>query len=213
MMKENLPDNIVKLLSQRLQKSLPGWEAQRQMAMELHRKARLKPRPDARQAAVLMLLFPSEQQMHLPLILRPTYQGVHSGQMALPGGKIEPQDQDLQDTALRETGEEIGVWVERHQVLGQLSELYILPSNIRVTPFVAYIPAPPQYALDPAEVAGIVNVPMEALNSPQNQITSPVKVVGGVTVQAPAYKVGNSIVWGATAMMLSELLTLWNEIF
>lgn len=206
-------ENIVKALSQELQQPLPGWEAQRQMATELHKKARVVPRPDARKAAVLILLFPSNRQLHLPLILRPVYAGVHSGQMALPGGKVESRDVDLIDTALRETGEEIGIWVERQQVLGQLSELYIFPSNIRVAPVVAYIPAQPQYVPDPTEVAAVVNVPVEVLNNPQYQTTSPVTVVGGATVEAPAYKVEGRIVWGATAMMLSEFLTVWNKIF
>lgn len=206
-------EHIVKALSQELQQPLPGWEAQRQMATELHKKARVVPRQDARKAAVLILLFPSNKQLHLPLILRPVYAGVHSGQMALPGGKVESRDVDLIDTALRETGEEIGVWVERQQVLGQLSELYIFPSNIRVAPVVAYIPAQPQYVPDPTEVAAVVNVPVEVLNNPQYQTTSPVTVVGGDTVEAPAYKVEERIVWGATAMMLSEFLTVWNKIF
>lgn len=206
-------EHIIKALSQELQQPLPGWEAQRQMATELHKKARVVPRQDARKAAVLILLFPSNKQLHLPLILRPVYAGVHSGQMALPGGKVESRDVDLIDTALRETGEEIGVWVERQQVLGQLSELYIFPSNIRVAPVVAYIPAQPQYVPDPTEVAAVVNVPVEVLNNPQYQTTSPVTVVGGDTVEAPAYKVEERIVWGATAMMLSEFLTVWNKIF
>lgn len=206
-------EHIIKALSQELQQPLPGWEAQRQMATELHKKARVVPRQDARKAAVLILLFPSNKQLHLPLILRPVYAGVHSGQMALPGGKVESRDVDLIDTALRETGEEIGIWVERQQVLGQLSELYIFPSNIRVAPVVAYIPAQPQYVPDPTEVAAVVNVPVEVLNNPQYQTTSPVTVVGGDTVEAPAYKVEKRIVWGATAMMLSEFLTVWNKIF
>ncbi len=206
-------EDTIQALANRLKKPLPGWNAHSQMATQVHRNARVLPKPNARVAAVLMLLFPHHRQLHLPLILRPTYEGVHSGQMALPGGKVEPQDEDLIATALRETEEEIGVRVDRNQVLGQLTDLFIPPSNIVVTPIVAYYPEEPVYVLDPLEVADIANIPLEALMHIPNQIVTQVKVTGGFTLEAPAFKINDKIIWGATAMMLSELLGVFDEIF
>lgn len=206
-------DYVIEELKKRLLNPLPGWEAHSLMATQVHKNARTVPRVDARTAGVLMLLFPLHQHLHLPLILRPNYEGVHSGQMALPGGKVEPQDQDIIHTALRETEEEIGVKVKRQQVLGQLTDLYIPPSNISVTPIVAYCEKEPAYILDPNEVADIINVSLRELRDPQNQMIAQVKVVGGGIMEAPAFRIQGRIVWGATAMMLSELLDVLNEIF
>lgn len=205
-------NDIIEELGKRLLKPLPGWEAQSLMATQVHKNARAIPRPNARVAGVLMLLFPMNQHLHLPLILRPNYQGVHSGQMALPGGKVELCDQDIIETALRETEEEIGVKIERQQVLGRLSDLYIPPSNISVTPVVAYYEKEPTYILDPIEVADIVNISISELKDPQNQLITQVAVIGGGMMKVPAFRIQGRIVWGATAMMLSELLGILNEI-
>lgn len=204
---------IIEELKKRLLNPLPGWKAHSLMATQIHKKARALPRPDARSAGVLMLLFPKDQELHLPLILRPTYEGVHSGQMALPGGKVELHDEDIIHTALRETEEEIGVKIKREQVLGILTDLYIPPSNISVTPVVAFCEQEPAYILDPMEVADIVDFSISELRDLQNQLITQVPVVGGVMLDVPAFSLQGKIVWGATAMMLSELLDLLNEIF
>ncbi|WP_277479241.1 NUDIX hydrolase [Catalinimonas alkaloidigena] len=192
--------------------SLPGWEAQIRMSTQMHKNARLKPPKYSKQAAVLMLLFYHDDQLWMPLIQRPIYDGVHSGQMALPGGKYEAQDKDLLTTALRETHEEIGVKVERDYVIGQLSELYIPPSNITVSPFLAIIPDKPSYIPDPLEVANITEVGLKALQSPENYSEKEVKIHNGQILKAPSYQIAGKTIWGATAMMLSELLFLFDEL-
>lgn len=211
-MDQHSTNYIIEELKKRLLNPLPGWKSHSLMATQIHKNARAIPRPNARIAGVLMLLFPKNKELHLPLILRPTYEGVHSGQMALPGGKVEPYDQDIIHTALRETEEEIGVKVERQQVLGKLSDLYIPPSNIIVTPVVAFCEQEPTYILDPAEVADIVDFSISELRDLQNQMVTQVRVVGGVMLDVPAFSIQGRIVWGATAMMLSELLDVLNEI-
>lgn len=182
------------------------------MATEVHRNARFTPRKDAREAAVLMLLYPNNGELYLPLIVRPTYPGVHSGQIALPGGKVEEADDSLIVTALRETAEEIGVEVSVHQVLGMLSQLYIPPSNMLVTPVIAYAEKKANYYPDPREVAQVLDYSVNAFNNPENQATVSVKAAANVTLEAPSFVIEERIVWGATAMMMSELLAVLNTL-
>ncbi|MGB3779869.1 MAG: CoA pyrophosphatase [Tunicatimonas sp.] len=213
----NSDKDLLKQLSARLRGEIPGWtapgwDAQQLMATEVHRNARLQPRSDARRAAVLMLLYPHNGQIYLPLIVRPVYPGVHSGQIALPGGKVEPEDASLVATALRETEEEIGVRVPEAQVLGELSELYIPPSNMRVTPVVAYVQKQPTYTPDLREVVQVLDFSLEAFADPENQTV--VSVAAGKTIlDAPGFVIEERIIWGATAMMMSELLEVLDTNF
>ena len=209
----NSDKDVLEQLSARLRGEIPGWtppgwSAQQRMATDVHRRARLRPRADARRAAVLMLLYPRAEQLYLPMIVRPIYAGVHSGQIALPGGKVEPQDASLVATALRETEEEIGVRVPEAQVLGELSELYIPPSNFIVTPVLAYTEVQPTYQPDPTEVAKVLDLPLSAFTKPINQSTVSVKAMKDVTLEAPCYVIDGRVIWGATAMMMSELLAI-----
>lgn len=205
-------NEFTKALKNRLNRGLPGWEAHLKMSTSVHQNARINPPKNTRKAAVLILLFPHQNELWMPLILRPTYQGVHSGQMALPGGKVEPEDQDLTDTALRETYEEIGVRVQREQVIGQLSDLYIPPSNITVTPVLAVQSQQPQYQPDPKEVAGITEVNVASLQQPENYLLGEVTVYNGTLLKAPSFQIQGKTIWGATAMMLSELLQIIKEL-
>ena len=209
----NFDEDLLEQLSTRLRGEIPGWtppgwDAQQRMATEVHRHARLRPRTDARRAAVLMLLYPHNGLIYLPLIVRPTYAGVHSGQIALPGGKVEPQDASLVATALRETEEEIGVRVPEAQVLGELSELYIPPSNMRVFPVVALAPERPKYTPDLREVVQVLDFSLAAFADPNHQTHTTVRVAGNVTMEAPSFVIEERIIWGATAMMISELLAI-----
>lgn len=205
-------DAIRKLLTERIARSLPGWEAHLKMSTHMHKNARLNPPAHSRQAAVLMLLYINDNQLWMPLIQRPVYDGVHSGQMALPGGKHEPQDEDLIETALRETYEEIGVKVDRKFVLGELSKLYIPPSNITVSPVLAMIEAQPTYKQDPLEVEDITDVSVNALQASENYLVKEVEIFDGRILKAPSFQIDEKTIWGATAMMLSELLFLLNEL-
>ncbi|MEK6481251.1 CoA pyrophosphatase [Catalinimonas sp. 4WD22] len=205
-------DSIKKLLTERIARSLPGWEAHLKMSTHMHKNARLTPPRHTRRAAVLILLFVQDNQLWMPLIQRPIYDGVHSGQMALPGGKHEPQDTDLIATALRETHEEIGVKVDRKFVLGELSKLYIPPSNITVSPILAMIENQPSYLPDPLEVEDITEVSVNALQAPENYDVKDIKIYDGRVLEAPSFQIRGKTIWGATAMMLSELLFLLNEL-
>lgn len=201
-------ERFINQLRVRLRQEVPGWKAQQRMATEVHRRARLKPRADARQAAVLMLLYPDGEEAYLPLIVRPTYPGVHSGQIALPGGKVEEEDGSLTATALRETEEEIGVSVPESRVLGSLTQLYIPPSNMLVTPVVAYAFEKPTYHPDLREVVQVLDFSLEAFRNPQNQLTRQVTAAADIRLQVPCFVIEERTIWGATAMMMSELLAV-----
>lgn len=203
-------------IKQRLQEELPGKKAQAKMSVpgrderaEAKRKATEKP---PRVSAVLILLFMKDGELHFPLILRPAYDGVHGGQMALPGGGREDQDGDLIDTALRECLEEVGFSVPKSQVLGMLTEFYIPPSNSLVTPIVAYSNEIPTYKIDPNEVDRVIEGNVPLFRNPATQQTKAVPVMGGkYSLQVPAFIVGGQTVWGATAMIMSEFMQVLDE--
>ncbi len=198
-------------LRNKLQEDLPGWKAQRMMATQVHRDQRATPRADARRAGIMILFYPHRDTFSMPLILRPVYSGVHSGQVAFPGGKMEAFDKDIVATALRETDEEIGVTVEESQVIGQLSDIYIPPSNSLVTPIVALSEEKPVYNIDPHEVVEVIDVSLDDLINPDNCKVVQINIPGRGVVDAPSYQINGHTIWGATAMMISELLVLLNR--
>ncbi len=207
-----LPSAVFERLAARLRHPLPGRAAHRLMA-PLPRagwEPNFQPPSPPRQGGVLILLYPHNTQLHLPLILRPTYDGVHSGQVAFPGGGQEVLDADLTATALREAHEEIGIDPTSVQILGQLSRLYIMPSNYEVWPTVAWTPQRPHFRTDPYEVERLLEIPLSALQDPANRHQEEWQLRDRKT-QVPFFRVAEQTIWGATAMMLSELLTVLKE--
>ncbi len=197
-------------LRQRLQRPLPGEEAHRKMASSARTRLGIKPNERTRRSAVLLCFYPYQQSIYLPLILRPQYDGVHAGQMAFPGGRMERIDENLTRTALREAQEEVGIRVSDVRVLGLLTELFIPPSNFYVQPVVGVLPYRPDFYPDPREVEDIVEVELDTLLD--ETIVGDSKIdVRGITVDAPFYQIQGHRVWGATAMMISELLMVLNN--
>ena len=192
-----------------LQGTLPGRAAQYRMAPQPRSGGGPNdPIPaNARQGGVLVLFYPLEGQPYLPLILRPTYDGVHSGQVGFPGGGQEIGDLDMVATALREAQEEIGIALEPITVLGQLTPLYVFASNYLVHPTVAWMAQPPHFQIDQREVAALIEMPLTALLDPANYRREQWQLRGR-SVDVPFYHIQDYTIWGATAMMLSELLSL-----
>jgi 8-oxo-dGTP pyrophosphatase MutT (NUDIX family) len=198
-------------LRQQLAQPLPGAVAHEPMASNSRLRLTIKPNDRTRKSAVLILFYPHADTIYLPLILRPQYDGVHAGQMAFPGGRMERTDRDLIQTALREAQEEIGIRVTDVQVLGQLTELFIPPSNFFVLPVVGIMTHKPDFYPDPREVEQVVEVPLMALTD--KDIVGRMDLsVRGVAIDAPFYQIQEYRVWGATAMMISELLTVLSPI-
>ncbi|CAM3486660.1 Nudix hydrolase domain-containing protein [Flavobacterium longum] len=158
-----------------------------------------------KRAAVLMLVYPEDSQAVLTLIQRNSYKGVHSSQIAFPGGKIESFDASPLHTALRETEEEIGVHRDAVTIVSPFSELYIPPSNFKVSPFLGYLPEKPLFIPDPREVAAMVQMPLSVLLDDQFTELRRMATSYSQSIDVPVFNVGEHAVWGATAMMLSEL--------
>lgn len=163
--------------------------------------------PPPRLGGVLVLLYCVDDQPHLVLIKRPTYEGVHSGQVALPGGAHEPPE-TLEATALREAHEEIGVRPEEVEIIGRLTPLFVVPSNFEVHPFVGRYTGPerPVFVPDAREVAAVVEAPLRMLLDPATRVEESMELRGGLRMRVPCFRVGAFSIWGATAMMLSEFI-------
>lgn len=161
----------------------------------------------SRKSAVLILLFPENGQLKTVVIKRSEYDGVHSGQIAFPGGKNEKDDIDFAATALRETREEIGVEADLIEIIGQLTDLYILPSNFQVKAFVGYCARKPDYVLDKKEVQSVIELNIDDLYNEQNILEKEFSSASrGMKIKAPYFSVNGIEIWGATAMIISELL-------
>lgn len=158
-----------------------------------------------KQAAVLMLFYPKREQTYLALILRNTYNGVHSSQIAFPGGKVEASDADFSATALRETHEEIGVNPAQINLIRPFTQIYIPPSNFMVYPFMGYSTTELVFALQEEEVAGLVELSLADFLDDRFIENKIMKTSYADAFEVPGFQVAEHFVWGATAMMLSEL--------
>jgi 8-oxo-dGTP pyrophosphatase MutT (NUDIX family) len=158
--------------------------------------------------AVMALIYPVKNIPHLLFIERPVYNGVHSGQIAFPGGKIEPEDPSYMDAALRETHEEIGLSSNNIQVVGSLTEVFVFASNFMVYPFVGIVDTKPHLILEKNEVASVIELPLHTLFIENIIKEKPIKNALGFTLMAPYYDIEGKTLWGATAMMVSELCTI-----
>ena len=158
-----------------------------------------------KEAAVMMLLYPKKGRTHLVLILRNTYEGIHSGQIAFPGGKFEMLDENFQNTALRETQEEIGVNLNQIEVIMPFTHLYIQASNFMVHPFLGVCKNEIVFVPDGNEVVNIIELPLNDFLNDNIVVTTNISTSYSKNIEIPAFKIDEHIVWGATAMMLSEL--------
>jgi 8-oxo-dGTP pyrophosphatase MutT (NUDIX family) len=202
-------NSLIASLKKKLQNPLPGEVAQLKMA-PVTRARMMKLDVDlekAKKAAVLILLF-ADPVVKTVLIHRQAYDGIHSNQVSFPGGKYEASDGTLQRTALRETCEEIGIKEDEIEVIGKLSELYIPPSNFNVIPFVGYIKKKPFFTPDSLEVKKVLSVPLRTLADESSRDLQPVETSYQQRVDVPCFMVDGHVVWGATAMIISEFIDL-----
>jgi 8-oxo-dGTP pyrophosphatase MutT (NUDIX family) len=199
--------NLPQFLTERLHQRLPGPIAQRTMEPELSFGRHAGPAlPDARPAAVVALMYLLDGEWHLPMMLRPDSLAHHAGQISLPGGIVEPGETN-QETALRELEEELGISRYSALLLGQLSPLYLYGTNFLITPWVAVLRGPAVFQPNPAEVQEILQVPLSHLLNPANR-SSHIEQRGSLQFAAPHFNWQKHQVWGATSMILAELVAV-----
>ncbi len=189
---------------------LPGKEAHENLKpyLRINKSLEAPKLPNSKQGAVMSLIYPVNNIPHILFIERPVYDGVHSGQIAFPGGKIEMSDASFLDAALRETHEEIGIPQQQIKVAGALTEIYVLASNFIVYPYVGLMDNIPSLILEQKEVANILEIPLYRFFESDVIKEKPIKNALGFSLIAPYYDVEGKILWGATAMMVSELCTI-----
>jgi 8-oxo-dGTP pyrophosphatase MutT (NUDIX family) len=136
---------------------------------------------------------------------------VHANQISFPGGKQEEGDASYYDTALRELQEELGVASDLVNLISPLSELYIPPSNFLVKPFLCYTYQQLTYELNNAEVRSLLEVPLSFFMDESNVFYGGFKSGRGHSINAPYFEYNNHKIWGATAMMIAEVVALIKE--
>lgn len=197
---------FINSLKEEIAKGLPGWDAQKRMA-PLGRDKKLYTSVtdnSVRESGVLIWLYPNENKIFTRLILRTTG-GVHSGQVAFPGGKVEPTDHDFWSTALREANEEIGLSADNILKVGALTPLYIPPSNFWVHPFIGAGKGPQAATISQTEVQKYFDVEIIKLLQPDYKMEGLITLASGEQRITPIYNFEGHAIWGATAMILSEL--------
>lgn len=176
----------------------------------LHEAAPFRKKPTteesalSKKAGVMLLLYPKNNQVFTVLIQRPEYEGHHSKQISLPGGKFESIDKDLTQTALRETEEEIGVPQNEISIIHNLSPIYIPPSNFFVQPSIGWIDKQPRFIREEREVDEIIEIPIAKIIKHGKLQNHEFSVGNGLTIKAPAFNIDNKIIWGATCLILNE---------
>ncbi len=206
------PDRLRRALVTRLAKPLPGHDAHRTMAPDLspRRNALSIDGRDCREAGVLVLLHPKENGWHLVLTVRREELPDHGGQISFPGGQREGSE-TLDETALREAYEEVGLDPSTVTLLGPLTPLYIPPSNFCVHPFLGMVDHVPALTPTDREVDMVLRVPLRVLLDPATRTVEP-WTLHGQRVDVPYYDVDGHTVWGATAMMLAEVLAVLRDV-
>lgn len=200
-----MPDDFINILKDKLNNEKGGVAAQNRMfpSTRIDQKDIVHSTP-TKNGAVLLVLYLKNDEYYLAYIKRPEYDGPHSGQVAFPGGKIEDYDLSNEQAALRETFEEIGIQPSTIEILGELTPIDIYISNFKVFPFVGFLNTEPVFELNKYEVAYIIEVPLTNILDDKNKTTFSFKR-RGKTYTVPAYSFNGEIVWGATAMITSEL--------
>jgi 8-oxo-dGTP pyrophosphatase MutT (NUDIX family) len=201
-------DEVVERLANRLTGPLPGAAAQAVLAPRPRRRwpegfdpARI------RHAAGLLVVFPIDLRAHIVLTLRSDMLGRHGGQISLPGGVVDPGE-TLEQAALREAREEVGLPIGDARILGALTPIDIPVSGFRLHPVVAVMSRRPEWRAADGEVAGILEIAVDDLLDRACLISSE-RERGGRPLLVPAFHIGGHEIWGATAMVLAEFLALF----
>lgn len=195
-------------IEEQLKKKLPGKASQNKMASSIriqHEIEMLKIKVP-KHSSILLLLYPNDNNLFTVLIQRNAYEGVHSNQVSFPGGQKEKNDTNYLTTALREAEEEIGIDASKIKILGELTDLYVPPSNFIIHPFVGYCEKTPIFTPQKNEVKEILKVPIADLQNRKNIKNKIMEWEIGGFYETKYYDICNKVVWGATAMIISEFM-------
>lgn len=198
------------IIKQKLSEPLPGLASHLKLAPTSRAKEIANYNGkiiDAKKSAVMILLFHEEGDLKVIVIRRSFYVGIHAGQIAFPGGRYEEEDGNVENTAKREIEEEIGISSDKIQVLGRLTDIYVPPSNFLISIFVGYLDQRPIYKIDEREVAEVIEIDFNDFYK-ENIIHEKEFLVPSMqsSTKALYYQVGNIELWGASAMVMTELL-------
>lgn len=199
---------IIENIKKRLAQPLPGKDAQFLLAPSY--RPLLNENGSRNKAGVILLLYLKNNEFHFPLIERPVYNGAHSGQISFPGGKMETGDKTLTETSLRECEEEIGIKAKDISVVGTLTDLFIPASMFEVTPLVGFYEKIPEFTPQKEEVVSVLEVPLNFILA-DNCIKYKKIIYDGSEQTIPYFDIFGKMVWGATAMILSEFTFVWKE--
>ena len=197
----------ISFIKELLKRELPGEMAHRLMLPEGRSLYPLNGETAGLQSSVLMLLFPCEEVIHTCLIRRPSAMKNHGGQIAFPGGRFEKKDITLENTAIRETFEEVGVERGKIEILGRLSPLYVQVSNFTIHPFIGLCKEIPDFRTDKREVDKLFKVPIDHFLNHKIPQFQNVNTIHG-PLEVPGFYFDDLFVWGATAMILAEFTEL-----
>ncbi len=186
---EKMKERIRRILSQREKQNIVGTGAP------------LAP------AAVILPLYHKEGEYHILFTKRTEKVEHHKGQISFPGGARHEEDRSLEDTALRETFEEIGVHPEDVEILGELDNMRTVSSSFLITPFVAVIPYPYEFTVNTDEIEELLEVPIAALLDEKNY-REEFQIYQGITYWGSVYEYRGKVIWGATARILKQFLDL-----
>lgn len=203
-----LPDIQIKKFKKQLEILLPGSVSHVKMLPPGRVLMLPSEQINYHDSAVLILLFPLKDKIHMCLIRRPSTMKNHAGQIAFPGGKREKEDADLVQTALREAQEEIGIAANTVEVLGQLSTVYVQISDFLITPVVGWLNEFPEVKIDSSEVDEVIIISLEDVTDSVNRCEREMETRTG-RIMVPGYEINGYFIWGATAMMLAELVDIF----
>jgi 8-oxo-dGTP pyrophosphatase MutT (NUDIX family) len=197
---------FIEKLERQLEEELPGKQAHYKM-LPYGRSLDIEIPEDKKIACVLLLLIPKNGEWHITFIERVSDipDDPHSGQIGFPGGKFEETDYSYQDCALREAEEEIGVNPAEIGIIGELSSLYVNVSNFLIYPFIGFMGDEPEFNPQKTEVSNVFTIPLTHFLNNKNKKKTNLNIRGNVLNDVPYYDINNKVLWGATAMMMSEL--------
>lgn len=200
--------SILSYLRLTLSGELPGLEAHhkmlppgRRLKSYDHELSSVKP------SSVLLLLFPEGDQLYICLTKRPSTMTFHPGQISFPGGKAEKEDHSAEMTALREAREEVGIDTSAIEILGKLSDLYVEVSKFSIQPFLAWADKKPEFLLNASEVEDLILFPLSDFIANETIFETELDTVTGL-LRIKYYPFNGEMIWGATAMILSELIEI-----